>query len=142
MVYSHCAYSSGPDIFKFLQGLCTNDFNLLDTAEDDCTQISGLATAFLNPKGRIICEAIATRNCSRHGNSEPEVLLDLGIDSIPPLLKHLRMHKLRKKIQMEDATETYGVVAFAGGHAQETVMTAVSSVLQPEAPWSVVVDPR
>lgn len=119
--------------------------NLLDIAQKPCTQIPGLAAAFLNPKGRVICEAIATRNCSNDGDSEPEVLLDLGMDSIPQLLKHLRMHKLRKKIKIEDATTSCAVVAFAGGHEREAVVKAVSSALQEqsaEIPWSVVADPR
>ena len=93
----------------------------------------------------MICEAIATRNCSNDGDSEPEVLLDLGMDSIPQLLKHLRMHKLRKKIKIEDATTSCAVVAFAGGHEREAVVKAVSSALQEqsaEIPWSVVADPR
>ena len=137
--------SRGPDLFKFLQGLCTNDFDLLDASGENPTKMPGLATAFLNHKGRMLCEAIASINCSHVGENEPEVLLDCNINSIPPLLKHLRMHKLRKKIQMENVTDSHGVIAIVGGPERDAVTSTVSSALEeqsPETPWSVVADPR
>jgi hypothetical protein len=77
---------SGPDALPFLQGLCTNDVQKLNTD-------SGLYAIMLTPQGKYFGDFFlyAGANC---------VMLDCAKDRADDLLKKLNMYKLRSDVQI------------------------------------------
>lgn len=59
----------GRDTFKFLQGLITNDMNLLQE-EEDC-----LACAILSPKGRVVADIFAYNTTAPTDDQQVEINL-------------------------------------------------------------------
>jgi folate-binding protein YgfZ len=105
----------GADAAKYLQGLTTNDVRLLLSAgvgglngnSSDGTWRAHAAqhTAFLTAKGRTIAGASMTL-------AAPDTfLLEIRSDAAPALLAHLRMFRLRSRVEIDDVSTTYGVFA-------------------------------
>src|SRR5579883_1018541 len=93
---------SGPEARPFLQGLVTNDV------------VGGLApgaaiyTALLSPQGKILFDFLATEG-------DGALLLDVARDSLEPLLKKLKIYRLRAKVEIE-ARPQLGVFWNLKGH--------------------------
>lgn len=78
----------GAEATPFLQGLVTNDINLL--VEDDR---KSLYCAFLNTGGRVLFDAIISKT-----ENEGEFLLDVDSAVAKVVKKHLSLYKVRRKI--------------------------------------------
>lgn len=76
----------GPDAEKFLQGLITNDMDLLHTAP-------ALHAALLSPQGKILFEFMVVR-------TPAGFLLDTGRGQAADLVKRLGLYKLRAKVEI------------------------------------------
>jgi len=85
---------SGVDCLKFLQGIMTNDAKKLEHSG------TGLACAFLTPKGRVFADALCF-NISKEGEEGPRVVLELHSEVHNAMLGHLMMHKLRSAISIK-----------------------------------------
>lgn len=81
---------SGNETSNFLQGLITNDMKHLDDG------VSNIYTLFLNIKGRVMYDAIVYKS---EENDSYYVECDSRI--VDQLQKHLRMFRVRRKIDIE-----------------------------------------
>lgn len=79
----------GEDVKPFLQGLITNDINHLHKGHP------AIYTLFLNKQGRILYDAIV------YSKSEDTILIECDKESSSELRRHLRMYRLRKKINID-----------------------------------------
>lgn len=79
----------GEDVRQFLQGLITNDINHLHKGHP------AIYTLFLNKQGRILYDAIV------YSKSEDCLLIECDKGSSSDLRRHLRMYRLRKKINID-----------------------------------------
>ncbi|GAB5030808.1 folate-binding partial, partial [Nannochloropsis oceanica] len=102
---------AGPDAPKLVQGLITNDIVHLTEAK------ASLAAAFLTNKGRVITESVITiatdAKEAPHGGPD-KFFLDLPVEVKEGLLRHLRLFKLRAKVQITDLTATARVCVVLG----------------------------
>eukprot|EP00752_Nemacystus_decipiens_P009573 g8553.t1 len=98
---------SGVDAKALLQGLMTNDMSLLDDGEGRRPCISA---AFLNPKGRVLGDALVTRSPRQEARRKPGYLLDCPQSVAEGLKTHLKLYKLRSKVKIKDATAAYDVL--------------------------------
>lgn len=108
---------------KLLQGLTTNDARALGKPGD------AQFTAFLNTKGRTLAEATVAYAGSQHAptaraaaapaaplaspaaSDAPSLLLDVDASQKDGLLKHLKLYKLRSRVEIVDLSESHGVTA-------------------------------
>eukprot|EP01006_Ploeotia_vitrea_P023338 TRINITY_DN55776_c0_g1_i1.p1 TRINITY_DN55776_c0_g1~~TRINITY_DN55776_c0_g1_i1.p1 ORF type:complete len:432 (-),score=160.81 TRINITY_DN55776_c0_g1_i1:59-1234(-) len=90
--------ASGDDARRFLQGLVTNDMSRLDG------QHAAMYCAFLTPQGRVLVDGfIAQRD---------DAFLVQAKQSVVALLqRHLKMYRLRAKVQIDEASEETRVFA-------------------------------
>ena len=79
---------SGRDLFGFLQGLITNDINLI-------CEHSSIYTLFLNAKGRVLYDGIIFK-----GEKEGELYVESDLDSLNSLESHMMMFRVRKKVEI------------------------------------------
>jgi folate-binding protein YgfZ len=114
--------ASGADAETFLQGQLSNDLRLL-------TPELGQLSSYNSPKGRVL----AVLALLRAGDC---VELETSQELVAPLLKRLRMFVLRAKIQLEDCSQTIGVIGLAGPQAAQLLQQAGLPV-PAQQPWSV-----
>ncbi|TID18822.1 Guanine nucleotide-binding protein subunit alpha [Venturia nashicola] len=93
---------TGSDASKFLQGLTTNN---VDPSRD-----TGWFSAFLNAQGRVLMDSMIYPIKDTSGG-ERGYLIEVDKSISEDLLKHLRRHKLRSKIELRDAGEEWAVWA-------------------------------
>lgn len=91
---------SGEDAAKFLQGIITNNMELLGKQP-------AIHTALLAPQGKILFEFFVAR-------SGPGYLLDVARSQVADLIKRLALYKLRAKVEIKDVSTDYCVVALWG----------------------------
>lgn len=89
---------SGDDIHAFLQGLITNDMNTL-TANGH-----SLFTFFLNNRGRVLYDSLIYRK------TDQELVLECDTNARDNLVRHLKMYRVRKKIDIETINDTVWVI--------------------------------
>ena len=94
---------AGEDAEKLLQGVITNDMDLLATQP-------AVHAALLTPQGKILFEFFVA------SAGEGAYLLETGREQAAALAKRLGMYKLRAKVTIEDASADYRVLAL-WGHA-------------------------
>ena len=100
----------GADAKKFLQGLCTNDINQLNSTTKNC-----IAAAFLTPQGRVFADAIlyyrglasSSSNSSSSGGSTittegDDIIIETDKKLSKKLLQYLKMYKLKSKIEISE----------------------------------------
>src|ERR1700743_1462170 len=78
---------SGPDARSFLQGLITNDIDLL-------TPEKAIYAALLTPQGKILFDFLIA------DNGAGTILLDCPASSRDALVKRLSMYRLRSKVEI------------------------------------------
>ena len=104
----------GADADKLLQGIITNDMDLLASQP-------ALHAALLTPQGKILFEFFVAKA------GEGSYLLETGVDQAAALAKRLGMYKLRAKVVIADVSAEYRVLALWGeapqspGEAKGTV---------------------
>lgn len=96
---------SGGEAATFLQGLMTNDINLV--VEEGRKSIY---CAFLNTGGRILFDAILST-----GFHPSEWLLDVDKQAVSLARRHLTLHKVRKKLNIQAADDLRVYAAFRPG---------------------------
>ncbi|XP_060638659.2 putative transferase CAF17, mitochondrial [Anolis sagrei] len=91
----------GPEAATFLQGLLTNDVTLLtqEGGGASLTTPRALYAHALNVQGRCLYDVILYR---LHVNSqeEPHLLLECDAAALDPLQKHLKLYKIRRKVDI------------------------------------------
>ena len=95
---------SGADAAKLLQGIVTNDMDLLNKQP-------AIHTAFLTPQGKILFEFFVVKSGAGY-------LLDVARSQVADLMKRLTMYKLRAKVDIKDASADYRVIAVWGPSPQ------------------------
>ena len=95
---------SGDDAAKLLQGIITNDMDLLGNQP-------ALHTALLTPQGKVLFEFFVA-------NSGAGYLLDVAASQVGDLIKRLTMYKLRAKVDIRDVSSDHRVVAVWGPSLQ------------------------
>ena len=120
----------GPDGRSFLQGLITNDIEKVDEGQ-------AIWAALLTPQGKFLHEFTVFQ-------VEPEILLlDCEAARLEDLRKRLSLYKLRSKVTVRDASDSYFVAAFFGEGALDRLSlpneTGKSAALDG---GRVAVDPR
>ena len=91
---------TGPDAVSLLQGVITNDMDLLATQP-------ALHTALLTPQGKILVDFFVIKN----GDG---LLLDCPRDKVPDLIKRLTMYLLRAKVEIADVSDKSCITAVWG----------------------------
>ncbi len=92
---------SGEDARAFLQGIITNDMDLLDAQP-------ALHAGLLAPQGKILFDFFVV--------STPEgVCLEVARNKAEELAQRLKMYKLRSRVDIADASADYTVAAIWGG---------------------------
>jgi len=92
---------SGPDARELLQGLITNDVDLV-------SETCAIYAALLTPQGKLMFDFFIIERDGR-------LLLDCHKDHLPALLKRLTMYRLRAQVELEDLSAKYRIaVAFDG----------------------------
>lgn len=92
----------GEDSLTFLQSLITNDIHQICLRENS----NSCATAFLNPRGRLLFAALIHRPHQNHYLIDTERML------IPHLIKHLTHYRLRAKLHISDESHHHAVWSF------------------------------
>lgn len=91
----------GPDAAKLLQGVITNDMDLI-------AQQGALHAGLLSPQGKILFEFFVVKS--------PEgFCLETARAKAPELAERLKMYKLRADVVIKDASADYTVAAIWGG---------------------------
>ncbi|XP_065213302.1 putative transferase CAF17 homolog, mitochondrial [Planococcus citri] len=84
---------TGDDIYTFLQGLITNDINTLNSDGHS------VFTMFLNNRGRVLYDSLIYRKTER------ELILECDSTIRDNLVKHLKMYRVRKKVDITPVNE-------------------------------------
>jgi len=103
---------SGPDARGFLDNILTNNLD----------QVSGtraVYAALLTPQGKLLFDFFIVEH-------EGAFLLDCHKDHLPALMKRLTMYRLRAKVEIEDASEDWQVVAAFGESAERAGLPGVA----------------
>lgn len=111
----------GRDSVKFLQGLVTNDVESFHNDEERKT----LYAMFLNASGRTLYDVVFYK----HDNSGdvPAFFLECDSNAIPDLTKHLKMFKLRAKVDIFHAEDYQPWVMFSTSGAMDIKNASSSS---------------
>jgi folate-binding protein YgfZ len=99
---------SGPDRAAFLQGIISND-----VAKVSATQ--AIWAAFLTPQGKYLHDFFLAEE------GEESLLLDCEAARRADLLKRMKIFKLRAKVDLADASESFPVAALFGPAALESL---------------------
>ena len=94
---------SGPDARELLQGLITNNIDLV-------SETRAIYAALLTPQGKLMFDFLILEVGGK-------LLFDCHKDYLPALLKRLTMYRLRAKVEIEDVSEKWTVAAIWGGDA-------------------------
>lgn len=93
---------TGSDAGSLLQGLITNDVEILE----DGGQMRAMYTMFLNAQGRVLYDTIIYH---QKDGEKGSYLIECDAHIISDLTKHLRMYKLRKKVDFRDISSEFKV---------------------------------
>ncbi|MBX9591651.1 MAG: hypothetical protein K2X43_20355 [Hyphomonadaceae bacterium] len=112
---------AGEDAERLLQGVITNDIDLLGKQ-------SAIHAALLTPQGKVLFEFFVTK--ARGG-----FLLETAKDQAAALAKRLAMYKLRAKVDFRESSAEYAVLAAWGGELPNPGETEhMVSFLDPRLP--------
>jgi folate-binding protein YgfZ len=98
---------TGEDVGKFLQGLVSNDVSGPASVQPKTVPVA-VHAGLLSPQGKILFEFLVVGLGSG-------LLLETARERIPDLIKRLATYKLRAKVAIEDASDTFAVAAVWGG---------------------------
>ena len=103
----------GTDTITFLQGLVTND---VEAFHQDAER-KAMYAFFLNASGRTLYDVFFYK---QEGSTEaPAFFLECDLEAISDLSKHLKMFKLRAKVEISQAEDCEPWVMFASSGAVE-----------------------
>lgn len=128
----------GQESVDLLQGLMTNDivrrFEPLDDegmVKDE--QVKSIYSHMLNTQGRVLFDVIVFKGFQDH-----EFLLDVDYDMREKLVKHLKMYKVRRKIDIQLESDLK-VLAFFQKNPPEKI-TEVEAAVKSDLPGSIHCD--
>ncbi|XP_075146802.1 iron-sulfur cluster assembly factor IBA57, mitochondrial [Haematobia irritans] len=105
---------NGDDAISFLQGLTTNDMRQLEMSTE-----TSLYTMFLNKAGRVLYDAIMYRT-----STDPTtILIECDKEVVSELIKHLKLYRVRRKIQIDSVADEYTVWSSFGGSTHKPKST-------------------
>jgi folate-binding protein YgfZ len=93
---------TGPDAEKLLQGVVTNDMDLLGSQP-------AIHAGLLTPQGKILFDFLVMK-------ADGGFLLDVARDKAADLVKRLSLYKLRANVEIRDASSELVVFAMWGGN--------------------------
>lgn len=125
----------GPDTVSFLQGLMTNDMRHFE-------HCGTMYTMFLKANGRVFCDTLMYKRPA--GTEEHDYLIECDSSVASRLEKHLKLYRLRKKVQVtEDETFRLWVVFQADlDEEQPSESTTPNSLSCPGGHLHAFRDPR
>ena len=97
----------GRDSVRFLQGLVTND---VESFHNDVER-KALYAVFLNASGRTLYDVVFYKQ--EDSGDVPAFFLECDLNAIPDLTKHLKMFKLRTKVDIAHAEDYAPWVMFS-----------------------------
>ncbi len=125
---------AGADRISFLQGLVSNDVRRVGP---DCS----VYVALLTPQGKYLHDFFVMEEPREAG--EGALFLEVDAGSRQDLLNRLLRYKLRAKLDFEDVTDHFEVVALTGAGAYAAVgQTPTPGATRPFGTGIAVVDPR
>ena len=93
---------TGPDVFPFLQGVITANITRFELPS---AAVRPIYTTFLNAQGRILNDVFLWRGNARGESEDAPWLIDVDTASRGNLLAHLKKHKLRSKVKLENVSD-------------------------------------
>jgi folate-binding protein YgfZ len=93
---------TGPDVLPFLQGLITANIAKFELPSAATRPIY---TGFLNAQGRILNDVFLWRGHDSSESGEASWLIDVDAVSRGSLVAHLKKHKLRSKVKLENVSD-------------------------------------
>jgi len=108
---------TGAEAVKLLQGVITNDMDLLSVQP-------AIHAALLTPQGKILFEFFVVK-------APDGFWLEVAADKTADLVKRLTLYRLRAKVDIKDRTAEYCAFALWGGAAQ-AVAAATGTLLFPD----------
>jgi folate-binding protein YgfZ len=93
---------SGPDVSPFLQGLITANITKFELP---AAAVRPIYTGFLNAQGRVLSDVFLWRCHQLEGPGDGSWLIDVDAASRGSLLAHLKKHKLRSKVKIENVSD-------------------------------------
>jgi tRNA-modifying protein YgfZ len=111
---------TGADAEKLLQGIVSNDMELLASQP-------AIHAALLTPQGKILFDFFVVR-------AGDGFLLEVARDKAVDLAKRLNLYKLRAKVDIQDASEDYRVLALWGSPSGREEITDTVSFADPRLP--------
>jgi folate-binding protein YgfZ len=111
---------TGADAEKLLQGIVSNDMELLASQP-------AIHAALLTPQGKILFDFFVVR-------AGDGFLLEVARDKAADLAKRLNLYKLRAKVDIQDASEDYRVLALWGSPSGREEITDAVSFADPRLP--------
>ncbi len=114
---------TGPDAAEFLQGQVTNDVEAPASGQ-------GCYAALLDPKAHILADM-------RILSAGPaELWLDTEPQALEAVLRHLRMYKIGRQVEISDRTAERAIVSLLGPASAEVVARAAAVAIPPaEHDW-------
>uniref|UniRef100_A0AAG5DK21 CAF17 C-terminal domain-containing protein n=1 Tax=Anopheles atroparvus TaxID=41427 RepID=A0AAG5DK21_ANOAO len=123
----------GADSGSFLQGLMTNDMRHF-------AHCDAIYAMFLKANGRVFCDALIYKQASKE--LPDDYLLECDSSVAPRLEKHLRMYRLKKKVQVM-ADESFRLwVAFRNGAEDEEGPSCEETTVDGGGQLQMFKDPR
>jgi folate-binding protein YgfZ len=101
----------GADARKLLQGIITNDIDVLDRQP-------AILAGLLSPQGKILFEFLVAQATGGY-------LLEAALEQAQGLAKRLSMYRLRSDVRIVDVSETHAVAAIWGDDGEATIEAAV-----------------
>jgi folate-binding protein YgfZ len=118
----------GTDALSLLQGLVTNDMDLLKEE-----RVPALFTAWLSPQGRFWYDFFVIKAEEDTFFLTPEKI------HIPEFLKKLQLYKLRKSVTINDQSDQYQLVSSLNGKPDNTQGVWVEDPRTPRMGWIGIV---
>lgn len=106
-----CLRADGPEAASFLHGQLSQDIENLGADE-------ARLAAYCSPKGRMLGDALVLRPSPEH------ILLVIGSDVAPAVLKRLSMFVLRAKLKLGSAAHDVVPMGLLGEHAEQALAGA------------------
>ena len=99
---------SGADKADYLQGIITQDIRLIATDRL-------LYSCFLTPQGKYLADFFITQ-------IGEDWFIDVDQSLLADLLKRMSMYRLRSKVELEDVSSQFNILAFWDGDAPENTL--------------------
>jgi folate-binding protein YgfZ len=111
---------TGEDAEKLLQGIISNDMDLL-------ADRPAIHAALLTPQGKILFDFFVVK-------VSDGFLLEAAVDKVADLAKRLSLYRLRAKVEIRERTQRYRILALWGGPHEPPLRPGVTLFPDPRLP--------